>query len=85
MSTSRILGATIAAALLVPTAYAQEQPQEGAAVPGGLEEMWNLQAYVRNFSDEVVFSRIAQNNVVHVQEYQFAPPRTYGLRFQYNF
>jgi iron complex outermembrane receptor protein len=46
---------------------------------------WNLQAYVRNFTDEVVFSRIAQNNVVHVQEYQFAPPRTYGLRFQYNF
>jgi iron complex outermembrane receptor protein len=48
-------------------------------------EKWNLQAYVRNFTDEVVFARMYRNYVVNVNEYQFAPPRTYGLRFQYNF
>ena len=45
---------------------------------------WNLQAYVRNFTDEVVFSNIRRNTISNSQELQFAPPRTFGARLQYN-
>jgi len=45
---------------------------------------WSLQGYVRNFTDETVLVLARQNTLANANEYQFAAPRTYGVRFQYN-
>ncbi|TXS91875.1 TonB-dependent receptor [Parahaliea maris] len=46
---------------------------------------WQLQAYVRNVTDEDILANAARNYVAHWNTYQFQPPRTYGVRFTYNF
>ncbi|MDI1297450.1 MAG: TonB-dependent receptor [bacterium] len=50
-------------------------------VDGPLE----LQIFVRNFTDEAVFSNAARNFVGGVNTYQFQPPRTYGGRLSFRF
>ncbi len=45
---------------------------------------WNVQGYVRNFTDELVFANLRRNTIANAQETQFAPPRTFGVRFQYS-
>ncbi|NHN36864.1 TonB-dependent receptor [Pseudomaricurvus alcaniphilus] len=52
-------------------------------IPGG--GSWQLSAFVRNLTDEVVLSRASRNENVMVNEYEFQPPRTYGVRASFNF
>ncbi|WP_226017929.1 TonB-dependent receptor [Novosphingobium sp. FKTRR1] len=41
---------------------------------------WQLQAFVRNFTDKVVLANAARNFVAGLNTYQFQPPRTWGVR-----
>jgi iron complex outermembrane receptor protein len=41
---------------------------------------WELEAYVRNFTDKVVLANAAQNFVSDLNTYEFQPPRTFGVR-----
>jgi len=41
---------------------------------------WELEAYVRNFTDKVVLANAAQNFVATLNTYEFQPPRTFGVR-----
>ena len=50
-------------------------------VDGPLE----VQAFVRNFTDERVYANAARNFVSGVNTYQFQPPRTYGARLGFHF
>ncbi|NHO67396.1 TonB-dependent receptor [Aestuariicella hydrocarbonica] len=49
------------------------------------DAQWEIQGYVRNFTDEDILSKATRNYVGHWNEYQFQPPRTYGVRVNYNF
>ena len=44
-----------------------------------------VQAFVRNFTDERVYANAARNFVSGVNTYQFQPPRTYGGRVAFRF
>ncbi|RYF23752.1 MAG: hypothetical protein EOO77_01525 [Oxalobacteraceae bacterium] len=46
---------------------------------------WQLQAYVRNFTDARVLALGARNYVSGFNTYQFQAPRTYGGRVSFNF
>jgi iron complex outermembrane recepter protein len=46
---------------------------------------WELQAYVRNFTNTVYWAYAFRNAVALANNYEFAPPRTYGLRLRVNF
>lgn len=48
-------------------------------------ERWLAQAYVRNFTDEAVLASASRFYVSYWNIYSFQPPRTYGVRFSYNF
>jgi iron complex outermembrane receptor protein len=43
-------------------------------------DRWNVQAFVRNFTDEAVLSRATRNDNAVANSYQFMPPRNYGVR-----
>jgi iron complex outermembrane recepter protein len=44
-----------------------------------------VQAFIRNFTDERVYANAARNFVSGVNTYQFQPPRTYGGRLSFRF
>ncbi|WP_185928832.1 TonB-dependent receptor [Sphingomonas sp. IC081] len=46
---------------------------------------WKVQAFVRNIFDKNVLAYAQQNFVSHTDNYQFQPPRTYGVRASVNF
>jgi iron complex outermembrane receptor protein len=46
---------------------------------------WQVQAYVRNFTDHTVLALAARNYVSGFNTYEFQPPRTFGGRFSFNF
>ncbi|WP_395397443.1 TonB-dependent receptor [Novosphingobium sp. BL-8A] len=46
---------------------------------------WKIQAFVRNIFDKNVLSYAQQNFVSFTDNYQFQPPRTYGVRASVNF
>ncbi len=46
---------------------------------------WELQAYIRNFSNETVLANAARNYVSGFNTYEFQPPRTFGARIKYQF
>jgi len=46
---------------------------------------WKVIAFVRNIFDKNVLSYAQQNFVSHTNNYQFQPPRTYGVRASVNF
>lgn len=46
---------------------------------------WKLQGFVRNVTDEAAFSNAYRQYTTGVQQYQYQPPRTYGVRATYNF
>jgi iron complex outermembrane receptor protein len=50
-----------------------------AYAPSG--NRWDVQAYVRNFTDQVVYSHAQQNTIAGANTYEFMPPRTVGLKF----
>ncbi|MEO0031827.1 MAG: hypothetical protein RIS94_1585 [Pseudomonadota bacterium] len=41
---------------------------------------WQVQAFVRNFTDKVVLANAQRNYVSGLNTYQFQPPRTWGVR-----
>lgn len=53
--------------------------------------VWRAQVFVRNFTNEVVYSRANRtqlpntNPPVRLNQYQFQPPRTFGAQFGYSF
>lgn len=46
---------------------------------------WKIIAFVRNIFDKNVLAYAQQNFVSHTNNYQFQPPRTYGVRASVNF
>ncbi|KPH61692.1 TonB-dependent receptor [Novosphingobium sp. ST904] len=46
---------------------------------------WKIQAFVRNIFDKNVLAYAQQNFVSFTNNYQFQPPRTYGVRASVNF
>lgn len=50
--------------------------------PGGLD--MSIEAYVRNVENTVVITDASQSGVYGAVLYQYDPPRTYGLRAQFN-
>ena len=48
-------------------------------------QKWTFQLYVRNFTDAAILTYAARNYVSYWNTYEFAPPLTFGGRFQYNF
>lgn len=46
---------------------------------------WKVIAFVRNIFDKNVLAYAQQNFVSHTNNYQFQPPRTYGVRASVNF
>jgi iron complex outermembrane receptor protein len=46
---------------------------------------WQGQAYVNNFTDEVVLANSQRNFVARINTMQFQPPRTFGVRMRYSF
>ena len=59
-------------------AYAIGNASIGFEPAGG---QWQLQVFVRNFTDKVVLANAARNFVSGLNTYQFQPPRTWGVRF----
>lgn len=51
--------------------------------PASLE--WTLQAFVKNLTDEVVFSEAGEFYTFNNYTYAYQPPRTYGARLTVNF
>jgi len=43
-------------------------------------DRWQVQGYVRNFTDRVVLSNAQRNFVSFQNTYEFQPPRTYGVQ-----
>ena len=41
---------------------------------------WSVQAYVRNLTDTAVLANASRNSVIFANTYEFAPPRTFGLK-----
>jgi iron complex outermembrane receptor protein len=48
-------------------------------------EKWSLQAFIHNVSDEVVLTNAARNLNSNFDTYQFAPPRTYGVKLSVHY
>ena len=48
-------------------------------------ERWSLQGYVHNVSDTVVLTNAARNYNSNFNTYQFAPPRTYGIKLSVHY
>ena len=48
-------------------------------------DTWSLQAYVHNVSDTVVLTNAARNYNSNFNTYQFAPPRTYGIKLSVHY
>ena len=46
---------------------------------------WSVEGYVRNFSNEVVLADAARNPTAAGNNYEFQPPRTYGVRVTAHF
>lgn len=40
---------------------------------------WDVQAWMRNVTDETIYTNFARFAVVQLNNYQFAPPRTFGV------
>lgn len=49
------------------------------------DKRWLVEAYVRNIEDEVILTSAQEQSLVQAYVYQFADPRTYGVRFRMNF
>lgn len=47
--------------------------------------VWEITAFVRNLTDQVVLSRAGRNGNLNINEYEFQPPRTYGVRGSFRF
>jgi iron complex outermembrane receptor protein len=47
----------------------------------GEDGKWQVQAFVRNFTDKVVLANAQRNFVAGLNTYQFQAPRTWGVRF----
>lgn len=41
---------------------------------------WQIDAFIRNFTDKVVLANAGRNYVANKNTYQFQPPRTFGIR-----
>ncbi len=41
---------------------------------------WSVQAYVRNIANKAILQNSARNGVSEANTYEFAPPRTYGVK-----
>jgi iron complex outermembrane receptor protein len=41
---------------------------------------WNVQGYVHNFTDKAVLANAGRNGVVAANNYEFTPPRTFGVK-----
>lgn len=52
------------------------------AAPGS---KWSVQGFVHNITDEVVLANAARNYNSNLNTYQFAPPRTFGVRLSADF
>ena len=48
-------------------------------------EDWSIQAFGRNLTDEVILTSASTASFTGTNGYQFAAPRTYGVRFSANF
>jgi len=46
-------------------------------------EHWKVSAFVRNFTDKVVFKDAEESQYAVAYGYEFFPPRTYGVRLEY--
>jgi iron complex outermembrane receptor protein len=46
----------------------------------GEDARWDVQFYVRNFTDQVVFANVTQNTNSNSETTEYAPPRTYGVK-----
>jgi iron complex outermembrane receptor protein len=46
---------------------------------------WEIEGYVRNFTDQTVLANAQRNYVSFWNTYEFQPPRTYGARIRYTF
>ncbi|WP_404476666.1 TonB-dependent receptor [Novosphingobium sp. BL-52-GroH] len=49
------------------------------------DKKWLVEAFVRNIEDKVVLTAAQEQSLVQAYVYQFADPRTYGVRFRMNF
>ena len=45
---------------------------------------WSVTAFVKNLEDSVVFSDAEESQYALAYTYAYFPPRTYGVRVQYN-
>jgi iron complex outermembrane receptor protein len=46
---------------------------------------WRVEGYVRNVTDEAVFAVAQQTSTLGYNNYQFQPPRTFGIRGRVDF
>ena len=46
---------------------------------------WDLLAYVHNFTDRAIIQQAWRNTTAGIEQYEFAPPRTYGLKLSAHF
>ncbi len=49
------------------------------------DDRWQAQIFIRNFTDKMVYGRIQRNALFVAQNFQFQPPRTFGLQVGYRF
>ncbi len=49
------------------------------------DEKWLVEGFVRNIEDKVILTAAQEQSLVQAYIYQFADPRTYGVRFRMNF
>jgi iron complex outermembrane receptor protein len=47
--------------------------------------VWDVQIFVRNFTDKVVLANAQRDFVSNLNTYQFQPPRTFGGRFSFRY
>jgi len=48
------------------------------------DRKWNVQGYVRNLENSVILTNADNGGPYNAVRYQFAAPRTFGARVQYN-
>ena len=51
----------------------------------GPAKNWSVQVYLKNFTDETVFSRITRSGIIRAQQFEFQAPRTVGGQVSYRF
>ena len=69
-----------------PDVYSGADTRSGAYMTGNVsltykpaKGNWSVQAYVRNFTDKLVLAHAEENSNANANNYEFQPPRTFGI------